>query len=83
MRHRRIWRGASTWTAVHRAWIAAQRFGEQALAAAMGHYRAALAVREAELLPWAGRESLAGPVARLGCYWSIAELGVPSRWPPR
>ena len=75
MRHGRIWRGASTWTAAHRAWIAAQRFGEQALAAAIGHCRAALAVREAELAaieaelrPWAGRESLVGPVARLGCY---------------
>ena len=30
---------------------------------------------EAELAPWAGREPLAGPVARLGCYRGIAELG--------
>ena len=58
-----------------------QRFGEPALAAAIGHYRAALAVREAELaaieaelMPWAEREPLAGPVARLGCYRGIAEL---------
>ena len=26
-------------------------------------------------MPWAGREPLAGPVARLGCYRGIAELG--------
>jgi transposase len=82
MRHGRIWRGGSYWTAAHRAWIAAQRFGEPALAAAIGYYRATLAVREtelaaieAELMPWAAREPLAGPVARLGCYRGIAELG--------
>ena len=82
MRHGRIWRGASYWTAAHRSWIAAQRFGEPALALAIGHYRAALEVREAELAaieaelaPWAAREPLAGPVARLGCYRGIAELG--------
>ena len=81
MRHGRIWRGASYWTAAHRAWIAAQQFGEPALASAVGHYRAALEVREAELAaieaelaPWAAREPLAGPVARLGCYRGIAEL---------
>ena len=82
MRHGRIWRGGSYWTAAHRSWIAAQRYGEPALAAAIGHYRAALEVREAELAaieaelaPWAAREPLAGPVARLGCYWGIGELG--------
>src|SRR5258708_21349151 len=30
---------------------------------------------EAGLAPWAAREPLAGPVARLGCYRGIAELG--------
>jgi transposase len=82
MRHGRIWRDGSYWTAAHRAWIAAQRFGEPALASAIGYYQATLAVREAELaaleaelIPWAAREPLAGPVARLGCYRGIAELG--------
>ncbi len=82
MRHGQIWRGASYWTAAHRAWIAAQRYGESALASAIGYYRAALEVREAELAaikaelaPWAAREPLAGPVARLGCYRGIGELG--------
>ena len=36
--------------------------------------RAELDAIEAELAPWAGREPLAGPVARLGCYRGIAEL---------
>ena len=82
MRHGRIWRGATYWTRAHREWIAAQRFGEPALATAISYYRATLAVREAELAaveaelaPWAAREPLAGPVARLGCYRGIAELG--------
>lgn len=65
----------------HEQWIAGQRFGEPALAAALAHYRAALATRragldatEAELARWAGREPLAAAVARLGCYRGIAEL---------
>ena len=82
MRHGCIWCHGSYWTGAHRAWIAAQRFTEPALTAAIGHYRAALDTREAELAaieaelaPWAHREPLAGPVARLGCYRGIAELG--------
>ena len=82
MRHGCIWCHGSYWTGAHRAWIAAQRFTEPALTAAIAHYRAALDTREAELAaieaelaPWAHREPLAGPVARLGCYRGIAELG--------
>jgi transposase len=90
MRHGRIWRGASYWTAAHRAWVAAQRrFGEPAPGAAIGYCRATLAVREtglaaieAELMPWAAREPLAGPVARLGCY-RASPSWAPSPWPPR
>ena len=72
MRHGRIWRGASYWMAAHRSWIAAQRYGEPALASAIGYYRATLAVREAELaaveaeLALARPEPLAPAVARLG-----------------
>jgi transposase len=80
LRHGRIWRSAY-WTAAHEQWIAGQRFGEPALAAALAHYRAALDTRraeldaiEAELEPWAARPPLADPVARLGCYRGIAEL---------
>jgi transposase len=81
MRHGRIWRGPSYWTKAHRDWIAAQAFAEPALTAAVASFRAALATRETELaaaeaalLPWAGREPLAGPVSRLICYRGIAEL---------
>jgi transposase len=80
LRHGRPWRGTS-WTAAHEQWIAGQRFGEPALAAALAHYRAALDTRraeldaiEAELGPWAARPPLAEAVARLSCYRGIAEL---------
>src|SRR5690349_5819517 len=81
LRHGRVWRSGSSWTQAHEQWIAAQRFGEPALVAALVHYRAALDTRraeldavEAELAPWASREPLAPAVARLGCYRGIAEL---------
>ena len=81
LRHGRVWRSGSYWTQAHERWIAEQRFGEPALAIALAHYRAGLDTRgaeldaiEAELAPWAGREPLAGTVARLGCYRGIAEL---------
>jgi transposase len=81
LRHGRVWRSGSYWTQAHEQWIAGQRFGEPALAAALAHYRAALDTRraeldavEAELAPWATRPPLAEAVARLGCYRGIAEL---------
>jgi transposase len=80
MRHGQVWR-SSYWTLAHEQWIAGQRFGEPALAAALAHYRAALDTRrteldaiEAELKPWTARPPLAEAVARLGCYRGIAEL---------
>jgi transposase len=81
MRHGRTWRGPSSWTKAHRDWIGAQKFAGPALAAAVSCCRAALDTREAglaaigaRLLPWASREPLAGPAARLMCYRGIAEL---------
>jgi transposase len=81
LRHGRIWRAGSAWTVAHHQWIAAQCFGEPALATALAHYRAALDAREgelaaveAELAPWAHAAPLAGAVSRLGCYRGIAEL---------
>ncbi|WP_327586942.1 IS110 family transposase [Nonomuraea sp. NBC_00507] len=81
MRHGRIWRQGVKWTAVHRQWVQAQRFEEPALSSTYQHYLAALQAREAELaalekvlLPWAGREPLAGAVHRLIAYRGIAEL---------
>lgn len=81
MRHGRIWRDGAYWTHAHRAWVAAQRFTEPALATAFAHYRAALDTRETELAaiesglaPWARRDPLAAAVARLGSYRGIGEL---------
>jgi len=81
LRHGRVWRSGSSWTQAHEQQLAGQRSGEPALAAALAHYRAGLDTRraeldaiEAELAPWAGREPLAGTVARPGCYRGIAEL---------
>ena len=80
LRHGRAWRG-TYWTAAHEQWLAAQRFGEPALASALAHYSAALDTRRAELeavedelAVWAARPPLAAAVARLGCYRGIAEL---------
>src|SRR5204863_6413878 len=42
LRHDRVWR-ESAWTVRHEQWLAAQRFGEAALQATYGHYRAVLA----------------------------------------
>jgi transposase len=70
LRHGRVWRSGSSWTQAHEQQLAGQRSGEPALAAR----RAELDAIEAELAPWAGREPLAGTVARPGCYRGIAEL---------
>jgi hypothetical protein len=40
LRHGRVWRG-TYWTQAHEQWIAGQRLGEPALAAALAHYRGA------------------------------------------
>lgn len=80
LRHGRIWRGAK-WTYAHREWVGRQVFDEPALAEAFALYLGALDAREAELAAaearmaaWAGRDPLAGPVARLGAYRGIAQL---------
>ena len=80
LRHGRTWRGAK-WTYAHRVRAGRQVFDEPALAEAFALYRGGLDAREAELraagarlAAWAGREPLAGPVARLGAYRGIAQL---------
>ncbi len=76
----RVWRN-TYWTGPHRAWVAAQSFGEPALVTALAHYRATLDSREtelacieSELAPWARRDPLDHAVARLCCYRGIAGL---------
>ncbi len=80
LRHGRTWRGAK-WTYAHRVWVDKQVFDEPALAEAFALYRGGLDAREAELraaearlAAWAGRDPLAGQVARLGAYRGIAQL---------
>ena len=80
LRHGRVWRGAK-WTYAHREWVGRQVFDEPALAETFALYLGALDAREAELAAaearmaaWAGRDPLAGPVARLGAYRGIAQL---------
>ena len=84
LRHGRVWRGGNKRGYAHRAWVDRQVFDEPALAGAFALYRGGLEAREAELAAagarlaaWAGREPLAGPVARLGGYRGIAQPGRP------
>jgi len=81
LRHGRVWRDGNKRGYAHRAWVDRQVFDEPALAGAFALYRGGLEAREAELAAagarlaaWAGREPLAGPVARLGGYRGIAQL---------
>jgi transposase len=81
LRHGKIWRAGQYWTLEHRRWLAGLSFDDPALDTALGHYRMALAAREAEvavieadLSPWAGRAPMADPVARLTAYRGIGEL---------
>ena len=81
MRHGSVWTG-SYWTAAHRAWIDAQRFGragagrgDRALPRHAGDPGGRAGRDRGRAGPWAHRDPLAGPVARLGCYRGVAELG--------
>ena len=81
LRHGRVWRGGTKWTAAHRQWVGAQTFAEPALASALATYRGGLVAREAELAAaeaelagCARAEPLAGTVGRLGAYRGIGEL---------
>ena len=82
LRHGRIWRDGDNWTMKHEAWIAAQRFDEQALTQTLSHYRATLVARqaaveaiEADLVPWCDREPFCDPVHRMAAYRGVTELG--------
>jgi transposase len=82
LRHGRVWREGSNWTHRHEAWLAAQRFDEEALATTFSHYRAVVATREAQLRAvetdlagWFDREPFAEGVARLGAYRGVTHMG--------
>lgn len=82
LRHGRVFYGGTNWTLDHQAWIAAYRFGDSALTAAFGHYRATLTAREAavaaidaDLATWFTKAPFAEAVARLAAYRGITPLG--------
>jgi transposase len=82
LRHGRVWREGDNWTLKHRAWMAAQRFEDVALAVTFSHYRATLEAREAaveaieaDLAGWYSQDPFAHAVARLSAYRGITELG--------
>jgi transposase len=82
LRHGRVWRGGSTWTHKHHAWLAVQRFDHPALASTFGHYRAVVEVRlaqldavEADLAGFCDRPPLDRQVARLAAYRGVTRLG--------
>jgi transposase len=49
LRHGRVWRGGSTWTLEHQAWLGSQRFEQPAMAQTFGHYLAVVEVGNAHL----------------------------------
>ncbi len=67
LRHGRVWRGGSTWTLKHQAWLGSQRFDEPAMTQTFGHYLAVVEVRnvqldavEADLVGWCDRPRSTG-----------------------
>jgi transposase len=82
LRHDRIWRDGTAWTAAHQQWLAGQHFGDAALRTTYAHYRAMLAARdgelaavEADLAHWFTHGPFADAVARLAAYRGVAQLG--------
>jgi hypothetical protein len=55
LRHGWVWRGGSTWTLKHQAWLGSQRFEEPAMAQTLGHYLAVVEIRNAQLDGRGGR----------------------------
>ena len=82
LRHGRVWRGGTTWTLKHQAWLGSQRFEQPAMAQTFGHYLAVVEVRnahldavEADLAGWCDRPPFDWQVARLAAYRGITRLG--------
>jgi transposase len=82
LRHGRVYRAGTAWTVGHERWLAAQSFGEPALAATYARYRAAVQARDAELVGieadlavFYDRAPFAAQVARLAAYRGVDRLG--------
>jgi transposase len=81
LRHDRIWRDGDAWTLRHERWLSGQRFGDPALQATYGHYRAVLEARDAELTAvqadlatWYAQGPFTDAVARLCAYRGVGQL---------
>jgi len=81
LRHDRVYRAGSAWTARYELWLGGQRFDDPALRATFGHYRGVVQARDAELAavemsltPWLDRGPFAAATNRLACYRGIAYL---------
>jgi transposase len=82
LRHDRVYRAGTAWTARHGLWLGGLRFDDPALAATFAYYRGVVQARDAELTaieqalaPWMREGPFAGAAHRLACYRGIAELG--------
>ncbi len=82
LRHDRVYRAGTAWTARYELWLGGQRFDDPALRATYGHYRGVVQARDAELTaieaalaPWLDRGPFAAATHRLACYRGIAYLG--------
>jgi transposase len=82
LRHGRVWRGGSTWTLTHQAWLGSQRFDQPAMTQTFAHYLAVVEVRnaqldavEADLAGLCDRPPLDWQVARLAAYRGVTRLG--------
>lgn len=82
LRHDRVYRAGTAWTARHGLWLGGLRFDDPALRATFAHYRGVVTARDAELTaieqalaPWLHQGPFAASARRLACYRGIAELG--------
>jgi transposase len=82
LRHDRVYRAGSAWTARYELWLAGLRFDDPALRATFAHYRGVVSARDAELAaieaalaPWLERGPFAAATHRLAAYRGIAYLG--------
>jgi transposase len=82
LRHSLVYRGGSTWTTRHEAWLANVHFEDKALASTFNHYRAtvqlrdmALAAVEADLTTYFRTDPFSDAVLRLGAYRGVTHMG--------
>jgi len=82
LRHGRIYRDGSAWTARHEQWLLGQRFDDRALTSTYDHYRGVLVARdaqiaaiEADLVPYFSAEPFGEQVRRLAAYRGVTEMG--------